>query len=85
MTEEAHQLADCLGDDHDLAVLHERAAQARDLFPTAAAHRALLHLIERCRAGQQSKALQLGRQLYAETPAVFTTRVGKYWHEWRHS
>jgi CHAD domain-containing protein len=85
MTEEAHQLADCLGDDHDLAVLHERAAQARDLFPTAAAHRALLQLIERCRTGLQSKALQLGRQLYAETPAVFTTRVGKYWHEWRHS
>jgi CHAD domain-containing protein len=85
MTEEAHQLADCLGDDHDLAVLHERAAQARDLFPTAAAQRALLQLIERCRAGLQSKALQLGRQLYAETPAVFTTRVGKYWHEWRHS
>jgi CHAD domain-containing protein len=85
MTEEAHQLADCLGDDHDLAVLHERAAQARDLFPTAAAHRELLNLIERCRAGLQSKALQLGRQLYAERPAVFTARVGKYWHEWRHS
>jgi CHAD domain-containing protein len=85
MTEEAHQLADCLGDDHDLAVLHERAAQARDLFPTARAHRELLNLIERCRAGLQSKALQLGRQLYSERPAVFTARVAKHWHEWRHS
>jgi CHAD domain-containing protein len=85
VTEQAHQLADCLGDDHDLAVLHERAAQARDLFPSAAAHRALLNLIARCRAGLQGKAQQLGRRLYAEPPAVFTSRVGKYWHDWRHA
>jgi CHAD domain-containing protein len=85
MTGQAHQLADCLGDDHDLAVLHERAAQARDLFPNAAAHRALLNLIARCRTGLQGKAQQLGRRLYAEPPAVFTARVGKYWHDWRHS
>ena len=85
MTEEAHQLADCLGDDHDLAVLRERAAQARDLFPSAAAHRALLNLIERCRVGLQGKAQQLGRRLYADPPAVFTARVGKYWHDWRQS
>ena len=85
MTEEAHQLADCLGDDHDLAVLRERAAQARDLFPSAAAHRALLNLIERCRVGLQGKAQQLGRRLYADPPAVFTARVGKYWHGWRQS
>jgi len=85
LTEEAHHLADCLGDDHDLAVLRERAAQARELFPNAAAHRALLNLIERCRTGLQGKAQQLGRRLYADPPAVFTARVGKYWHEWRHS
>jgi CHAD domain-containing protein len=84
MTEEAHQLADCLGDDHDLVVLHQRASQARDLFPSAATQRALLDLIVRCRAGLQGKALQLGRRLYAERPAVFTARVGKYWHDWRH-
>jgi CHAD domain-containing protein len=85
MTEQAHQLADCLGDDHDLAVLHARAAQARELFPNAASHRALLQLIVRCRAGLQGKAMQLGRRLYAERPAVFTARVGKYWHDWRNS
>ena len=83
MTEEAHQLADCLGDDHDLAVLHERAAQAREMFPNAAAHHALLHLIQRCRAGLQGKARQLGQRLYAERPAVFTARVGRHWHDWR--
>jgi CHAD domain-containing protein len=85
MTEQARQLADCLGDDHDLAVLHARAAQARELFPSAASQRALLQLIVRCRAGLQGKAIQLGQRLYAERPAVFTARVGKCWHDWRNS
>jgi CHAD domain-containing protein len=85
MTEEARQLADCLGDDHDLAVLRDQASEARDLFPSAASHRALLNLIERCRTGLQGKALQLGRRLYAQTPAAFTARLGKYWHDWRHA
>jgi CHAD domain-containing protein len=76
-------LADFLGDDHDLAVLRDRATQARDMFPTAASHKMLLSLIERCRAGLQHKALQLGRQLYAEKPGVFTARLEKYWREWR--
>jgi CHAD domain-containing protein len=83
LTEVAHQLADLLGDDHDLAVLYERAQEARATFPKPATHKALLDLIERCRAGLQQKALQLGLRLYEDQPAVFSARVERCWREWR--
>jgi len=79
----AHKVEDVLGDDHDLAVLYERALEARESFDKGAAHEALLNLIMRCRAGMQQKALQLGLSLYEETPAVFSQRVEKLWREWR--
>jgi CHAD domain-containing protein len=85
VAEEACKLGDCLGDDHDLAVLREHVARSRDLFPNAAAQQQLLKLIDRYRAGLQGKALQLGRWLYAQPPAAFIARVGKYWHDWRHA
>lgn len=79
----AHKVEDFLGDDHDLAVLSVRAEEARDAFPNAASREALLTLIERCRAGLQEKAFQLGLRLYEERPAVFTARIEKGWREWR--
>jgi CHAD domain-containing protein len=79
----AHEMEDFLGDDHDLAVLGERAEEARDAFPSATSREALLRLIERCRAGLQQKALQLGLRLYEERPVVFTARIEKRWRKWR--
>ncbi len=79
----AHKVEDFLGEDHDLAVLSERAEEARDAFPNAASREALLTLIERYRAGLQEKAFQLGLRLYEERPAVFTGRIEKGWREWR--
>lgn len=79
----AHKVEDFLGDDHDLAVLGERAEEARDTFPSTAGREALMTLIERYRAGLQQKALGLGLRLYEERPVVFTARIEKYWREWR--
>lgn len=79
----AHRVEDFLGDDHDLAVLSQRAAQARDAFPKAASREALLTLIGKCRAGLQKSAIQLGLRLYEEPPAVFTARIERSWREWR--
>ena len=79
----AHKVEDLLGDDHDLAVLAQRAEEARDAFSKGAGREALLTLIGRYRASLQHKALQLGLRLYEERPAVFTARIGKYWREWR--
>ena len=85
LLEQTHRLADLLGDDHDLSVLRDRAVEVREVFPTAAAHRALIALIDRCRTGLQDEALQLGQLLYEEKPAAFTARLGEYWRAWRHS
>ena len=84
LVEETHQLADCLGNDHDLAVLRARAAGAREVFPSAAAHRGLIALIERCRTGLQTQAFELGRRVYDEKPAALTARLGRQWQHWRH-
>ena len=82
LADESHELADLLGDDHDLAVLRDRALEARELFPDAASHNALLALIARSRARLQDKALQLGQRLYEERPGAFTARLGRYWRDW---
>jgi CHAD domain-containing protein len=81
---EAHELTDLLGDDHDLAVLRERATEARDVFPNAATRDALLVLIDRRRAYLQKRALQLGLRLYEKKPAAFAAGFGKDWQAWRH-
>jgi CHAD domain-containing protein len=83
LTQEAHKLSDLLGDDHDLAVLRDRAMEVGEVFPTAAKHRALIALIERCRQQLQEKAFELGQRLYEEKPAAFTGRLEKHWREWR--
>jgi CHAD domain-containing protein len=80
-----HQLADFLGDDHDLAVLREQALEVREVFPTAAARRELIALIDKCRGKLQNKALRLGQSLYKEKPAAFTGRLERYWRGWGHA
>lgn len=62
------RLADLLGKDHDLALLHERAAAA-DLDAASALHFA--NAIRRQRAEFQRKALELGARLYRTKPRKF--------------
>ena len=79
--EDAHRLADLLGDDHDLAVLRSTLVDLdgqipRDLDP-------LLGLIEHRRAQLQTEAMFLGERLYAEKPKAFVRRLRRYWRAWR--
>jgi CHAD domain-containing protein len=83
LTQEVHKLSGLLGDDHDLAVLRDRAMEAGAVFPTAAKHQALIVLIDRCRKQLQEKAFKLGQHLYEEKPAAFAGRLEKRWREWR--
>lgn len=78
---EAHGLADLLGDDHDLAVLHETVLRlgpglAADLGP-------VVGLIEHRRAQLQREARRAGERLYAEKPRAFTRRLHRYWQAGR--
>ncbi|HYI80482.1 MAG TPA: CHAD domain-containing protein [Thermoleophilaceae bacterium] len=77
---EAHELADLLGDHHDLSVLVEKArAQAPDDPDTDM----LATLAEQRQAELLADALQLGDRLYAEKPSRFTRRIERYWRAWR--
>jgi CHAD domain-containing protein len=76
-SEEAHELADLLGDHHDLAVLAEDIA-GREL-PQNGGINTLPRLIARRQAELLDGAHELGERIYAEKPKAFTTRLGDYW------
>jgi CHAD domain-containing protein len=73
----AHDLADLLGDDHDLAVLAERVE--RGVATDAPIDdEAVLGLIARRRAELQAEAIPIARRLYAEPQKAFRGRLREY-------
>lgn len=71
----ARRLADCLGHEHDLALLQSSVAayaQSADLLvaPLQAA-------IERRRRALRAKAMALGKRLYALKPRAMAARLGR--------
>ena len=83
LADQAHQLADYLGDDHDQSVLRERVLYNKAEFPGAAPRGVLLALIDRLRTELRDKAMVLGRRLYEEKPSAFEARFGQYWRDWQ--
>ena len=74
---DADKLSKLLGDDHDLAVLHEELERgAGDLKVDVDA---VLALIDHRREELQAEAVPLGQQLYAERPKDFVARMHRYW------
>jgi CHAD domain-containing protein len=74
---DADKLSKLLGDDHDLAVLHETLARgAGDLKVDVDA---VVELIDHRREQLQAEAYQLGERLYAESPKTFVRRMRSYW------
>ncbi|HTT03588.1 MAG TPA: CHAD domain-containing protein [Steroidobacteraceae bacterium] len=82
LADQAHQLADYLGDDHDLAVLRVKVLERRDLFPDLATRRGLLALVDQCRTELEDKAVVLGERIFEEKPQAFAARLGQYWSGW---
>jgi CHAD domain-containing protein len=66
LADEAHELSDRLGDDHDLAVLLDFGAES------------LESLIAERRAELQEDAFGYGTRLYADKPKVFVRRI-EHW------
>jgi CHAD domain-containing protein len=67
------RLADCLGDDHDLALLHDKIIQHRR--SGGAAVDALVDRLEQRRAKLQRKAYRRGRRLFDATARRLEARV----------
>jgi CHAD domain-containing protein len=76
LAEHAHQLGDLLGDDHDLAVLHDTLAGAVDAGT-------LLNLIQRRRGELQRAAYEMGHRVYADRSADFLASIGRPFRRWR--
>ncbi len=83
LADQAHQLADYLGDDHDLSVLRRKVLESKDCFPNPGVRGLLLALIDRLRTELRDKAMVLGRRLYEEKPSAFEARFGQYWRDWQ--
>ena len=76
---QASELADLLGDHHDLAVLQEDLLSREDLADREAFDAA----IAKRQAEQLTMAIAIGRRLYAEKPKAFGHRLERYWLAWR--
>ena len=77
------ELADVLGDDHDLVVIGHRLMDVSPDVDVGRESRRLRTLIGRRRTRLQDKAREIGVRLFEERPRVFIARVEACWHEWR--
>jgi CHAD domain-containing protein len=64
----AHELSNLIGEDHDLALLAQRANERRDRFANETAAAELAVLVERRRAELQHEAMVLGRRVFRKKP-----------------
>jgi CHAD domain-containing protein len=71
---QAHRLSDLLGDDHDLAVLAQRANADPHLFGEGELE-LLSALVERRREALKPRALSSGARLYRRTPRKLRRRL----------
>ena len=71
--DEAHELSDRLGEDHDLAMLAGWAAEHVGHEPE------LVDAVEDRRERLQSEAFALGGRLYAEKPSAYVRRIERLW------
>jgi CHAD domain-containing protein len=71
--DEAHQLANRLGDDHDLAMLAAWASEHADAEPE------FFEAVELRRSELQGEAMALGERLYADKPSAYRRRLRRLW------
>jgi CHAD domain-containing protein len=80
LADEAHQLSDRLGDDHDLVVLtewaHEHSSALNGADPML---RGFDVIVEARRRELQEEAFAFGSRIYADKPSVFVGRLEEWW------
>ena len=76
-----HELTQCLGEDHDLALLHEKVTAVNAI--DEAAREKLLLAIRFRRTELEREALDLGQRIFRERPASFLRREKKAYVRYR--
>jgi CYTH domain-containing protein/CHAD domain-containing protein len=74
-----HDLAEALGDDHDLSVLVDQLESDRKGFGGEHAVETAVALAREQQADLRCRAYRLGQSLYAETTSAFVARLDTYW------
>lgn len=82
LADQAHKLADYLGDDHDLVVLRQKISANAETFDSKDRD-ALVAILDRRRKQLQERAFKLGARIFEEKPRRFAGRLGNYWRQWR--
>mgnify|MGYP006278008515 CR=1 FL=1 len=75
-------LADRLGDSHDLAVLQRTLRESPEEFGDTREVQALLGLVRRRQTELRAEARPLGRRIFAEKPKALSKRIARYWRAW---
>jgi CHAD domain-containing protein len=83
VADQAHELSDYLGEEHDLTLLAQISVAKKDSLQNSTLS-ALMALIDQYRGELRQKALSLGLRLYEERPKAFAERFAHYWAEWAH-
>jgi len=83
LTDQAHELSDQLGHDHDLAVLRGMLASSPSPLGTDTDGLALLPVIDRRREELRQAARAAGEQIFRDNPRDFVWRINAFWHLWR--
>lgn len=82
LADQAHTLADYLGDDHDLALLRKNNQTTPIDEDTAEVLEALL---DKRRADLQDRAMAVGERLLTRRPKRFMRMFKRAWRDWRKS
>jgi CHAD domain-containing protein len=83
MTRRFDELADVLGDVHDLHVLGAQLREGHDELAAAGDATEVLRRLDERGAELEGRAVGLGSRLYVEPARRFAARVGGYWEVWQ--
>jgi len=83
LADQADHLSELLGDDHDLAVLHQMLTDDPDRYADPPTREVLEALIDHRRGELQHEAMLLGPRLFLDRPKAFARRLKGYWQLWR--
>lgn len=75
LVDQAHQLSRLLGEDHDLAVLRQTLAADPLTYGGHRILKSVFVVIDRRREELEQQAFALGREVYKDSPQVFTSRI----------
>lgn len=78
--ESLHDLSDLLGDDHDYAVLSDKASELQESgFKSPKEYELFLALVQYQRQKKQKEAIILGSKIYLDPPQLFADRIKDFW------